>query len=387
MSSHLMHNYQRLPISFTRGEGVTLYDAQGNAYLDALAGIAVCGLGYAHPKINAALQTQSNAIWHTSNLFEIPGQESAAEKLCNISGMERAFFCNSGTEANEAALKLTRLHARAKDIANPTVLTFQGGFHGRTFGAMAATANPHIREHFEPQLENFAYLPFNNLDAVKAYSANPNVVAVMIECIQGEGGVHPANIDFIKGLRKLCDANGWLLICDEVQVGMMRSGKWFGFQYADILPDVMTMAKGLGNGIPVGACLARGAAAEYIKPGYHGTTFGGSPLVMAVVNKVLDIYAQAGFAEHVNHIGECLLTQLKTALADVPCVQEIRGKGLMIGVELAAPIEHLVQKGLDAGIVINVTADKVVRLLPPLIYSEENVALLVDKLSTLLRQC
>lgn len=387
MSDFLMHNYARLPVSFTRGEGVYLFDCKNRRYLDGLAGIAVCGLGHAHPELADTLAQQAHALWHTSNIFEIPAQAQAAEKLCQVSGMDRAYFCNSGTEANEAALKLTRLHARKRNIENPVVLTFHGGFHGRTFGAMAATANPKIRAGFEPQLADFQYLPFNDLSAVAAYAKNPNVVAVMLECFQGEGGVHPIDPAFLRGVRQLCDERHWLLICDEVQIGMMRSGRWFGYQQSEILPDIVTLAKGLGNGIPVGATLARGETAEYIQPGMHGSTFGGSPLVMCVVNKVLEIYSREGFSEHVRDVSNSLLGDLQQRIAPLACVEEIRARGLMVGIELVAPVPDLVSTLLQAGLIANVTAEKVVRLLPPLIINETQAREMVDILLQVLGEC
>ena len=384
MSDYLMKNYNRLPIHFTRGKGVYLYDKDNKAYLDALSGIAVCGLGHAHPELVATLAEQSWKLWHTANLFTIPGQEQAAETLCHLSRMERAFFCNSGSEANEAAIKLTRLHAREKRIDNPLVLTCNGGFHGRTFAAMAATANPKIRANFDPHLPGFVHLPFNDLCAFDEYADNTNVVAVMVESVQGEGGVHLADPAFLRGLRRRCDERGWLLICDEVQIGVLRSGKWFGYQHSDILPDVVTLAKGLGNGIPVGACLARGAVGEYFQPGMHGSTFGGTPLVMAVVNKVLEIYSRDDFGEQVSERGRQLQDNLRTTLGALPAVREIRGLGLLLGIELVEAMPDLVARGLQRDVILNVTAGKVLRLLPPLIFSEEHCERLVETLYQLL---
>ena len=381
-----MNTYTRLPISFTRGKGVYLYDGDNKSYLDALAGIAVCGLGHAHPELVAVLAEQSWKLWHTSNLFTIPQQERAAETLCRFSGMKRAYFCNSGTEANEAAIKLTRLHACEKGIDTPLVLTCNGGFHGRTFGAMAATANPKIRAGFEPHLQGFSCLPFNDLRAFAEYAGDPKVVAVMVECVQGEGGVHPADPAFLRGLRRLCDEQGWLLICDEIQIGILRSGKWFGYQHAGIVPDIVTLAKGLGNGIPVGACLARGAPAHYFRPGMHGATFGGAALAMAVVNKVLELYSRDGFVLQVDERGRQLQEKLRATLGALPVVREIRGIGLMLGIELTEAPPNLVARGLQQGVVINVTAGNVLRLLPPLIFSEEHCDRLAEVLHRLLTE-
>lgn len=306
MTTALMNNYKRQAVNFIRGEGVYLYDDNGKRYLDGLAGIAVCGLGHAHPELVTALSEQAQTLWHISNAFEIPGQENVARTLCQLSGMERAFFCNSGTEANEAALKLTRLHARKRDIERPLVITFQGSFHGRTFGAMSATGNAKIRDGFNPLLDSFTYLPYNDLDAVKAIASDRNIVAIMLEGIQGEGGIHMADRGFVRGLRDLCDQHDWLLIFDEIQAGLCRTGKWFNYQHHDILPDIVTLAKGLGNGIPAGACLARGNAAHYFQPGMHGTTFGGSPLAMRIVQETLAIYQRDNLCERARTLGDHL---------------------------------------------------------------------------------
>lgn len=383
----LMNNYARLPIAFTHGEGVYLFDSAGKAYLDALAGIAVCGLGHAHPELAQTLSEQAARLWHVSNLFEIPEQASAAEKIAALSGMDKVMFCNSGAEANEAAIKLSRLHARQKGIDRPAIISFYGGFHGRTFAAMAATANPKIRRGFEPHLNDFIHLPFNDIAAVEAQRYRPDIVAVMLECLQGEGGIHPVDKDYLRRIRQLCDERGWLLICDEVQIGICRSGKWFGYQHYDIQPDIITLAKGLGNGLPVGACAARGAAAEYFQAGLHGSTFAGTPLVMSVVNKTLDIYQRDRIAEHVQTTADYLRRQLQRRLGDLPLFKEIRGQGLMIGIELQQPVPQLVEKGLDKGVIFNITAEKVIRLLPPLIFKLEHADELVEKLYQILSTC
>ncbi|MDO4777899.1 MAG: aspartate aminotransferase family protein [Cardiobacteriaceae bacterium] len=384
MTTALMNNYKRQAVNFVRGEGVYLYDDSGKRYLDGLAGIAVCGLGHAHPELVQALAKQAQTLWHVSNAFEIPGQESVARTLCQLSGMERAFFCNSGTEANEAALKLTRLHARQRNIEHPLVLTFQGSFHGRTFGAMSATGNAKIRNGFEPLLDSFAYLPYNDLDAVKAIASDPNIVAVMLEGIQGEGGIHLADRDFVRGLRELCDKHGWLLIFDEIQAGLCRTGKWFNYQHHDILPDIVTLAKGLGNGMPVGACLARGQAAHYFQPGMHGTTFGGNPLAMRIVEETLAIYQRDNLCERARTLGDHLRQQIESKLKPLENIVAIRGQGLMVGIELARPIDNLVQLGLEHGIVFNVTADKVIRLLPALVISEIQIDEIVEILQKII---
>lgn len=383
----LMNNYARLPIAFTHGEGVYLFDSAGKAYLDALAGIAVCGLGHAHPELAQTLSEQAARLWHVSNLFAIPEQASAAEKIAALSGMDKVMFCNSGAEANEAAIKLSRLHARQKGIDRPAIISFYGGFHGRTFAAMAATANPKIRRGFEPHLNDFIHLPFNDIAAVEAQRYRPDIVAVMLECLQGEGGIHPVDKDYLRRIRQLCDECGWLLICDEVQIGICRSGKWFGYQHYDIQPDIITLAKGLGNGLPVGACAARGAAAEYFQAGLHGSTFAGTPLVMSVVNKTLDIYQRDRIAKHVQTTADYLRRQLQRRLGDLPLLKEIRGQGLMIGIELQQPVPQLVEKGLDKGVIFNITAEKVIRLLPPLIFKLEHADELVEKLYQILSTC
>lgn len=383
----LMNNYARLPIAFTHGEGVYLFDSAGKAYLDALAGIAVCGLGHAHPELAQTLSEQAARLWHVSNLFEIPEQASAAEKIAALSGMDKVMFCNSGAEANEAAIKLSRLHARQKGIDRPAIISFYGGFHGRTFAAMAATANPKIRRGFEPHLNDFIHLPFNDIAAVEAQRYRPDIVAVMLECLQGEGGIHPVDKDYLRRIRQLCDERGWLLICDEVQIGICRSGKWFGYQHYDIQPDIITLAKGLGNGLPVGACAARGAATEYFQAGLHGSTFAGTPLVMSVVNKTLDIYQRDRIVEHVQTTADYLRRQLQRRLGDLPLLKEIRGQGLMIGIELQQPVPQLVEKGLDKGVIFNITAEKVIRLLPPLIFKLEHADELVEKLYQILSTC
>lgn len=385
MTTALMNNYKRQAVSFVRGEGVYLYDAGGKRYLDGLAGIAVCGLGHAHPELAQALAEQAQTLWHVSNTFEIPEQETVARTLCRLSGMDNAFFCNSGTEANEAALKLTRLHARARNIENPVVITFEGSFHGRTFGAMTATGNAKIRNGFEPLLQDFQYLPYNDLAAVEALSGNDNIVAVMLEGIQGEGGIRVADRAFVQGLRKLCDENGWLLIFDEIQAGLCRTGKWFNYQHHDILPDIVTLAKGLGNGLPVGAVLAHGQAAHYFQPGMHGTTFGGNPLCMRIVAETLAIYERDQLAQQAATLGDYLRQQLESKIKPLPDVVAIRGQGLMIGIELAKPIENLMQLGLAQGIVFNVTAEKVIRLLPALIIQKAEIDQIIDGICQVLQ--
>lgn len=382
--SYLMDNYARLPVAFSHGQGCALYDNHGKRYLDALSGIAVCGLGHAHPELVKALQEQAALLWHTSNLFQIPEQEKAGETLCKLAKMERAYFCNSGTEANEAALKIARLHAHARGIENPQIISFKGGFHGRTYGAMSATANPKIQAGYAPLLSGFVHLPYNDFYALKAYEDDKNIVAIIVETIQGEGGIHIINPDFLKELRDFCHRHDALLIIDEIQTGMARTGKFFSYLHHDILPDVVTIAKGLANGAPAGATLARGVAGTYFQAGKHGSTFGGTPLITHLINKVLMIYQRDQLDVQAHEKGLYLQEALRTHLKTNQLVKEIRGKGLMLGIELQEPVPNLMLKALEAGLVINVTSEKVIRLLPPLIISYAQLDELVEKITHLL---
>lgn len=382
--SYLMDNYARLPIAFSHGQGCALYDNHGKRYLDALSGIAVCGLGHAHPELVKALQEQAALLWHTSNLFQIPEQEKAGETLCKLAKMERAYFCNSGTEANEAALKIARLHAHARGIENPQIISFKGGFHGRTYGAMSATANPKIQAGYAPLLSGFVHLPYNDFYALKAYEDDKNIVAIIVETIQGEGGIHIINPDFLKELRDFCHRHDALLIIDEIQTGMARTGKFFSYLHHDVLPDVVTIAKGLANGAPAGATLARGIAGTYFQAGKHGSTFGGTPLITHLINKVLMIYQRDQLDVQAYEKGLYLQEALRTHLKTNQLVKEIRGKGLMLGIELQEPVPNLMLKALEAGLVINVTSEKVIRLLPPLIISYAQLDELVEKITHLL---
>lgn len=382
--SYLMDNYARLPVAFSHGQGCALYDNHGKRYLDALSGIAVCGLGHAHPELVKALQEQAALLWHTSNLFQIPEQEKAGETLCKLAKMERAYFCNSGTEANEAALKIARLHAHARGIENPQIISFKGGFHGRTYGAMSATANPKIQAGYAPLLSGFVHLPYNDFYALKAYEDDKNIVAIIVETIQGEGGIHIINPDFLKELRDFCHRHDALLIIDEIQTGMARTGKFFSYLHHDVLPDVVTIAKGLANGAPAGATLARGVAGTYFQAGKHGSTFGGTPLITHLINKVLMIYQRDQLDVQAHEKGLYLQEALRTHLKTNQLVKEIRGKGLMLGIELQEPVPNLMLKALEAGLVINVTSEKVIRLLPPLIISYAQLDELVEKITHLL---
>jgi len=384
MSESLMQTYARQGVAFERGQGVWLWDSEGRQYLDALAGIAVCGLGHCHPRVTAAIQEQAATLVHTSNLFQAPYQEQLGERLCRLAGMSRAFFCNSGTEANEAAIKLARLYGNRKGIANPAIVTAHGSFHGRTMAALSATGNPAIQAGFEPLVPGFEQVPYNDIAALEALSDNPDIVAVLVEPITGEGGVVVPDPDYLPKLRALCDRNGWLLMLDEIQTGMGRTGAWFAFQHAGIVPDVMALAKGLGNGFPIGACLAADSVADVFQVGNHGTTFGGNPLACRTALAVIDAIEEEDLVARAAARGEYLRGALEQALGDRADVREIRGRGLMVGIELDRPCGELVGAGLERGVIINVTAGSVVRLLPPLIISEAELDQLVDGIAKLL---
>ncbi len=372
MTDHLMQNYAPLPVTFVKGEGAWLWDTQGKKYLDALSGVAVCGLGHAHPSVAKAVCAQAGTLIHTSNWYHIANQEKLATRLTALAGMERAFFCNSGAEANEAAIKLARLYGHAKDIDQPTIIVMEGSFHGRTLATLTATGNRKVQAGFEPLVQGFVRAPYNDLDAVATIAQNnSNVVAVMVEPVAGEGGINIPDEAYLKGLRQICDEQDWLLILDEIQTGVCRTGKWFAFQHHAIQPDIMTLAKGLGNGVPIGACLARDAAAELFKPGHHGSTFGGNPLACAAALAVIDVMEKEKLAEQAARLGASMLEDLKTALAEQDGVVEVRGQGLMLAVELDRPCGELMQQALETGLLLNVTAGNVVRLLPPLILSDE----------------
>ena len=384
----LMHNYARLPVAFVHGEGVWLQDSDGRRYLDALAGIAVCGLGHSHPAVTRAIQEQAGRLLHTSNLYRIPAQERLAETLCTISGLDGAFFCNSGAEANEAAIKIARLHGHAKGIAEPRILVFSNAFHGRTMATLTATGNFKIQAGFAPLLPGFLRAPYGDLATAQALvQANPDLCAILVEPIQGEGGVRPAPAGFLAGLRTLCSDADILLMLDEVQTGIGRSGQFFAYQQLPgFLPDVLSLAKGLGNGIPIGAMLATARVANLFTPGKHGTTFGGGPLVCAVAQAVLDTMQQEDIPAHAARMGKILRQKLQERLATHPQVVDIRGMGLMVGIELRDKPEALVERALEKALLINVTAERVIRLLPPLIIQESEIDLLVEGLADLLRE-
>lgn len=382
---HLMPTYSRLPVAFERGEGAWLWDEQGKRYLDALSGIAVCGLGHAHPAVGAALCDQAGKLIHTSNLYAIPLQTELGNRLCGAAGMDRVFFANSGAEANEAAIKLARLHAHRRGIANPAVLVMENAFHGRTLATLTATGNRKAQAGFEPLVQGFVRVPYDDLDAVeKAAENRPNIVAVLVEPVQGEGGILVPAEDYLQQLRALCDRHDWLLMVDEIQTGMGRTGRLFAHQWSRVKPDVMTLAKGLANGVPIGACLASGAAAEVLGPGSHGSTFGGNPLASRAALSVLEVLENEDLPARAAVLGDWMIDGLRTRLNGIDGVNDIRGRGLMIGIELDRPGAGLVQAALARGLLINVTAGSVVRLLPPLIIDDDQANEIVDEVSGLI---
>jgi len=380
-ASHLMQTYAPQPIAFARGEGAWLWDTEGKRYLDALAGIAVNGLGHAHPVLTRALAEQAGRIIHTSNLFTVPEQERVAAKLCAISGMDNVFFTNSGAESNECAIKLARLYGHQRGVENATIIVMEKAWHGRTLATLSATGSRKAQAGFEPLMGGFLRVPYNDFAAIERLADNPSVVAVLMEVLQGEGGIYVADTDYLRRVRALCDRKQWLMMIDEVQSGIGRTGKWFAHQWAGIVPDVMPLAKGLGSGVPVGACLARGAAAKVFKPGNHGTTFGGNPLAMVAAITTLDVIEKDGLLEHAKRMGDVVKSGLQRELGGVAGVKDVRGMGLMLGVELDRPCGEVVKRALAAGLVSNVTADKVIRILPPLVIKEEEAKQLVSILA------
>lgn len=384
---NLMNTYSRLPVTFSKGEGVWLWDDQGNKYLDALAGIAVCGIGHCHPKLVKAISEQAGTLIHTSNLYHIDKQEKLAKKLAILSRLNKSFFCNSGAEANETAIKLARLYGHNKGIDQPTIIVMENSFHGRTMATLTATGNRKVQAGFEPLLTGFARVPFNDLDAIAQVSAhNKNVVAILVEPYQGEGGVNVPQANYLKGLRQICDENDWLLILDEVQCGIGRSGKWFAFQNSEILPDVITLAKSLGSGVPIGACIAGNVAGDIFKPGNHASTFGGNPLACAAAITTLDIIEEENLMCNALEQGNFIRKNLVERLGNLSHVTQIRGHGLMIGIELTRPCGELVKKALEQGLLLNVTSDKVVRLLPPLVIKQNESEQIINMVSTLIKE-
>lgn len=386
-SEHLMNTYGRQPVTFVKGEGVWLTDTAGDRYLDALSGVAVNGLGHTHPKFVAALNAQIAKLIHVSNIYQIAEQSALADKVAELSGMDRVFFCNSGCEANEAAIKLARLYGHNKGIDHPEIIVMDQSFHGRTMATLSATGNRKVQAGFEPLVSGFIRVPFDDIEAVKAIAAHKNnVVAILVEPVQGEGGIHiPASLKaYLQGLRELCDANGWLLMLDEVQSGIARTGTWFAFQHSGILPDVMTLAKGLGSGVPIGACVARGVAAETFTPGKHGSTFGGNPLATAAGLATLNIIAEEQLRENAQTVGDYIREQFTLALKGEAGVVNVRNAGMMIGIELDKPCAELVKQALASKLLINVTSEKVIRLLPPLIMNKQEADELVSRLTPLI---
>jgi len=387
MLTTLMPNYTRQPVTFVRGEGAWLWDEQGIRYLDALAGIAVCGLGHAHPTVTTAICEQAAQLLHTSNLYGIAYQQALAEALVQITGLDSVFFGNSGAEANEAALKIARLYGHNLGVDSPTVIVTEGSFHGRTLATLTATGNPKVQAGFAPLLEGFIRVPYNDIEAIAEVAAqHREVVAVLVEPILGEGGIVIPAADYLPKLRTLCDRHNWLLMLDEIQSGMGRTGKWFAYQHTGIFPDVLTVAKSLGNGVPIGACVAGSKVAEILQPGTHGSTFGGNPLVCRAALAVIQTIEQDNLPQRAEKLGQRFSQGLKTALANVVGVREIRVKGLMIGIELDKPCGELVAKARKQQLLINVTAERVVRLLPPLILSKSQADDIIIIISHLIRQ-
>jgi len=384
---HVLNTYGRLPIALSHGRGCWVWDTQGKRYLDGLGGIAVNTLGHAHPKLVPALQEQVGKLIHCSNYYEIPLQEQLAAKLCELSGLSGAFFCSTGLEANEAALKIARKYGHDRGVERPEIVVYEGAFHGRSIATLSATANPKIQAGFGPLVEGFVRVPRNDIAALERVAAErPSVVAVFLETIQGEGGIHPSTIAYLKDLRALCDARGWLLMLDEVQCGIGRTGKWFAHQWAGIRPDVMPLAKGLGSGVPIGAVVCGPKAVDVLQPGNHGTTFGGNPLAMRAGVETLRIMEEDGLLDHAATVGAQLMGELRAAFEGLAGVVEVRGQGLMIGIELDRPCGVLLQRAADAGLMMSVTADRVIRLVPPLILSADEARQIVAILAPLVRQ-
>jgi acetylornithine/N-succinyldiaminopimelate aminotransferase len=383
-TTHLMPNYARQPIVFTKGSGVYLWDSNGEKYLDVLSGVAVCALGHAHPTLSAAIADQAATLIHTSNHYGIDLQSQLADKLASLSGMETAFFCNSGAEANEAAIKLARYWGNQQHIDIPKVIVMEGSFHGRTMGALSATGNTKIQKGFEPLLQGFIRVSYNNIEEIQNLTNDKSIVAILVEPVQGEGGVNIPSKGYLQKLREICNQNNWLLMLDEVQTGIGRTGKWFAFQHENIMPDVMCLAKGLGGGVPIGACLATGKVAQTLQAGTHGSTFGGNPLACRAALTVIDVIEKQGICEHVEKMGLRFLKGFQTALQNISNVKEIRVKGLMVGIELDRPCAELVKLALKEHLLINVTADKTIRLLPPLIIDETQVDEIIEIVSRLI---
>jgi acetylornithine aminotransferase len=382
-----MSTYNRLPVSFERGEGIWLWDNEDKQYFDAISGIAVCGLGHAHPAVTRAITEQAARLVHTSNLYGIALQEQLAEKLCGLAKMDRVFFSNSGAEANEAAIKIARLFGHSKGIDCPTIIVMENSFHGRTLATLTATGNRKVQAGYEPLVQGFIRVPYNDPDAIRKVADNSNeVAAVLVEPIQGEGGVNVPDTEYLADIRAICDDNDWLMMLDEIQTGMGRTGEWFAYQHCNIVPDVVTLAKALGNGVPIGACLAVGKAAEMMQPGSHGTTFGGNPLACNAALAVIETLEQEKLVANAGELGKHMMQEFSAALAELDGVTDIRGRGLMIGIELDRPCTELVGKALAEGLLINVASERVVRLLPPLVLTEHQASMIVEQVSNLIRE-
>lgn len=389
MSGHLMNTYMRQPVTFVKGDGVWLWDEQGEKYLDALSGVAVNGLGHAHPKLVKAISDQAARLIHVSNIYHIAEQEALGDKIAALSGMDKVFFCNSGCEANEAAIKLARLYGHQKGIDHPEIIVMEQSFHGRTMATLSATGNYKVQAGFEPLVGGFIRVPYDDVEAVKHVAEHhPNIVAILVEPVQGEGGINiPKDASgYLETLRNICDQHEWLLMVDEVQTGIGRTGTWFAFQHTNIKPDVMSLAKGLGSGVPIGACVAAGKAADVFTYGKHGSTFGGNPLATAAGLATLNIIEQEKLRENAETVGNLIREGFVAALKDIPGVVTVRNAGMMIGIELDRPCGDLVKMALQDKLLINVTADKVVRLLPPLVMNAAEGAELVQRLSDLIKQ-
>ena len=387
MTSHIMPTYSRLPVTFERGEGAWLLDENNNRYLDALSGIAVCNLGHAHPAVHRAICAQSEKLLHTSNIYKIAAQESLADKLTEKSGMDNVFFCNSGAEANEAAIKLARKYGHERGIENPAIIVMEKSFHGRTLATLSATGNSKVQQGFAPLVEGFVRVPYNDISAIEqALGQDKNIVAVLVEPIQGEGGVNIPAADYLNRIRSLCDQHELLMMLDEIQTGIGRTGKFLAFQHSNIIPDVCTLAKALGNGVPIGACLARGKAAQLLTAGNHGSTFGGNPLACSAALAVLATLDKENLIEQAQQKGQAICAGFIEHLKSNKHVVDIRNKGLMIGIELDSPCAELVKSALQQRLLINVTNETTIRLLPPLIIDEQQIKLLVETLSTLITE-
>ena len=385
MSENLMNTYARLPVTFKKGDGAELTDTEGKKYIDAISGIAVCSLGHAHPAISEAISKQSHQLIHTSNLYHIETQQALADKLISLTNMDKVFFCNSGAEANETAIKIARKFGHSKNIDKPQIIVMQNSFHGRTMATLSATGNDKVHEGFYPLVEGFIRVNFDDIDAIKAQCENRNIVAILVEPVQGEGGVHVPKPGYLKAIREICNQQDWLLMLDEIQTGIGRTGKWFAHQHDEITPDVMTLAKALGNGMPIGACVANTKASSILVPGNHGTTFGGNALACATGLAVIEVMKTHNWVDTIAKKGEQLLARFQTELQNTDGIIDIRGKGYMIGIQLNRPCGELVARALEQGLLINVTRGDTIRLLPTFVMSTDQTNELVTKLSALVK--